>query len=61
MPQSFSAWLDARGERGVLEVAARRSDEAEVSVARCTLTRLYFNCDLLNCETPSQRQTLDYL
>jgi hypothetical protein len=26
----------------VLEVAARRSDEAEVSAARCTLTRLYF-------------------
>ena len=42
VPQSFSAWLDARGERGVLEVAARRSDEAEVSEARCTLTRLYF-------------------
>jgi hypothetical protein len=26
VPQSFSAWLDARGERGVLEMAARRSD-----------------------------------
>ena len=26
----------------MLDMAARRSDEAEVSAARCTLTRLYF-------------------
>ena len=42
VPRSFSEWLEARGERHVLEMAARASDAGEVSEARCELMRLFF-------------------
>ena len=41
-PQSFSGWLEERGERSVLETAARASDSDEVSRARCELLSSFF-------------------